>query len=118
MRATLRDLTSRVARGMLGPQEHIELPKVALPKPPRPADAAPPVPLAHRTSRFVRRRWLVLIALGFALLPIVTTTIGALADHWVPVGDDAIVALHTRDVFSSHPPLLGMSSGRYQATSG
>lgn len=33
-----------------------------------------------------------------------------LGQSWFPQGDEAIVALHTHDVFSAHPPLLGMRS--------
>lgn len=33
-----------------------------------------------------------------------------LGASWFPQGDEAIVALHTHDVFSAHPPLLGMRS--------
>lgn len=33
-----------------------------------------------------------------------------LGGDWFPQGDEAIVALHTHDVFSAHPPVLGMRS--------
>lgn len=33
-----------------------------------------------------------------------------LSSGWFPQGDEAIGALHTHDVFSAHPPLLGMRS--------
>jgi len=55
-----------------------------------------------RTSK----RWAVL-AVAFALLPIVVALVRALAGHWVPVGDDAYFAIRSRDVFGSHIPLLG-----------
>ncbi len=41
-----------------------------------------------------------------ALVPIVVATVRAVQDGWVPVGDNGLIAVRTRDVFSSHPPLL------------
>jgi hypothetical protein len=51
------------------------------------------------------RGWL--LAVGFAVLPIVVALVRALTGHWVPVGDDAYFVIRARDVFSSHFPLLG-----------
>lgn len=41
-----------------------------------------------------------------------------LVSDWFPQGDEAIVALHTHDVFSAHPPLLGMRSTSDQSNPG
>lgn len=40
----------------------------------------------------------------------VTGVVLVLTRSWVPHGDLAIIAMHTRDVFSFHPPMLGMPS--------
>lgn len=55
-----------------------------------------------------RRMDLVLVAaLAVVAVPIVVAAIRAVSDHWVPIGDDALVAIRAADVFSRHPPLLG-----------
>lgn len=41
-----------------------------------------------------------------ALVPIVVGTVRAVQGGWVPAGDNGLIAVRTRDVFSSHPPLL------------
>jgi hypothetical protein len=42
-----------------------------------------------------------------AALPVIVATIGAVANGWVPLGDDAIIVVRAHDVLSTHPPLLG-----------
>ena len=45
-----------------------------------------------------------------ALVPLVVATARGIANHWVPAGDNAFIAVRTRDVLSRHPPLLGLWS--------
>ena len=52
-------------------------------------------------------RPLRLFLLGLALLPIVIAVVRALRHHWFPIGDNALLYLRARDVFTSHHPLLG-----------
>lgn len=54
------------------------------------------------------RAWLLATAL--LSLPLVWWTARLVLDGWVPQGDDAVLAVKTHDVFSTHPPLLGMRS--------
>ena len=49
----------------------------------------------------------VAAAWAFALVPIVVATARALDRGWLPIGDNAIVAVRARDVATSHHPLLG-----------
>jgi hypothetical protein len=61
-------------------------------------------------ARSLSRHWLV-PAMGVgASLPVVVATIGSLADGWLPVGDQGIIATRALDVFTSHMPLLGQYS--------
>ncbi len=41
-----------------------------------------------------------------ALVPILVGTFRAVHGGWLPAGDNGLIAVRTRDVFSSHPPLL------------
>lgn len=45
-----------------------------------------------------------------AALPVIVATIRAVADGWVPVGDQGIVATRAYDVFTHHAPLVGQYS--------
>jgi hypothetical protein len=47
-------------------------------------------------------------------LPVILSTIHSLAIGWTPVGDDAVIAVRSYDVFSAHSPLVG----QYSAASG
>src|SRR4051794_18382500 len=49
-----------------------------------------------------------------AALPVILSTIHALAIGWTPVGDDAVIATRSYDVFTGHSPLVG----QYSAASG
>jgi hypothetical protein len=40
-------------------------------------------------------------------LPLVAVGVALGAQHWVPTGDDAMIAWRSLDVFSLHPPLVG-----------
>src|SRR4051812_47213783 len=52
----------------------------------------------------VRWRW---VARGVMLLPIVFAVVRAIAHHWFPVGDSALLAVRADDVGTTHHPLLG-----------
>lgn len=54
------------------------------------------------------RAWLLATAL--LSLPLVWWTARLVLDGWMPQGDDAVLAVKAHDVFSTHPPLLGMRS--------
>jgi hypothetical protein len=49
-----------------------------------------------------------------AALPVIVSTIHSLAIGWTPVGDDAVIAVRSYDVFTAHSPLVG----QYSAASG
>jgi hypothetical protein len=52
-----------------------------------------------------------LLAAGIlAALPVILSTVHALAVGWTPVGDDAVIAARSYDVFTSHSPLVGQYS--------
>lgn len=51
--------------------------------------------------------WVACVALALGMLGQAGR---ALANDWIPAGDDGYWALMARSVFSSHPPLLGSSS--------
>ena len=56
-----------------------------------------------------------MVALGLAAaLPVIASAIGAIGNNWIPVGDDAVIAVRAYDVFSLNTPLLG----QYSAASG
>jgi hypothetical protein len=55
-------------------------------------------------------RRLVLATGLAAALPIVVSTVRAGVDGWVPLGDDALIAVRSYEVLTSDPPLLGMPS--------
>ncbi|HEV2874007.1 MAG TPA: hypothetical protein VGW14_02565 [Thermoleophilaceae bacterium] len=58
---------------------------------------------------FVDRRFTLATGLA-AALPIVVATVRAVVDGWVPLGDDALIAVRSYEVLTAHPPLLGMPS--------
>lgn len=53
---------------------------------------------------------LLTLLVVLACVPIAWGMGRLLSDGWFPQGDEAIGALHAHDVFSAHPPLLGMRS--------
>ena len=57
-----------------------------------------------------------LSALGVVAVGILLQAASAVADRWVPSGDDGYWSMMARSVFSSHPPLLGSSSSGAAAT--
>lgn len=56
------------------------------------------------------RSYLPILAVAVALVPVVAAIVFALVHHWLPAGDDAVIAIRAHDVFSRHPPLVGMPS--------
>ncbi|MEP6623138.1 MAG: hypothetical protein ABJC79_01735 [Acidimicrobiia bacterium] len=57
-----------------------------------------------------RAKWIAVAMVVVACLPILVATVRAIAHHWVPLGDDGLLALRVQDVFSRHIPLLGSAS--------
>lgn len=53
-----------------------------------------------------RARWRYLLV-ALATLPIVAAVIRALAHHWFPIGDNALLYVRVQDVLTSHHPWLG-----------
>jgi hypothetical protein len=59
----------------------------------------------------LRRPDALTLAAGLAAaLPVIVSTVRAVADHWLPVGDDAMIAVRSLDVLSTHSPLVGAYS--------
>jgi hypothetical protein len=56
---------------------------------------------------WLARNRLVLFTGLAAALPVIVSTVHAAAAGWLPLGDDAIIAVRSYDVLSTHPPLLG-----------
>jgi len=69
---------------------------------------------ARRTRARAAGLWLdpsrrpVLIVWALIVAPLVWWWAHLLWTGWFPQGDEALVAIRTHDVFSTHPPLLGM----------
>ncbi|MGH9012341.1 MAG: hypothetical protein ACRDZ1_00115 [Acidimicrobiia bacterium] len=62
----------------------------------------------HEASRLAFR--LSLGAVLAALLPIAVAAARAIRQGWLPLDDNAVIAIRARDVLSSHHPLLGLWS--------
>lgn len=62
----------------------------------------------------MRRRGLELVAGLGAALPVIVSAIHSVAVGWTALGDDAVIATRSYDVFTAHTPLLG----QYSASSG
>jgi hypothetical protein len=56
---------------------------------------------------WLARNRLVLATGLAASLPVIVSTIHAVSAGWLPLGDDAITAVRSYDVLSTHPPVLG-----------
>ena len=62
-------------------------------------------------------RMIAIVVIAIACLPIVVATVRALLHHWIPIGDDGLLAIRAQDLFSRHIPLLGTaSSASFAAT--
>ena len=57
-----------------------------------------------------RGRWLAVLLVVLLAIPFVASVARYVGDDWIPSGDNALIALRARDVFSTHPPLLGQPS--------
>jgi hypothetical protein len=53
---------------------------------------------------------LAVLAIVLALLPVVAVVVTRSWHHYLPLGDEAAIDLRTRDVFTSHTPLVGAYS--------
>jgi hypothetical protein len=71
------------------------------------APSAAPEPDAASTRP--RSRWTVAegALLGLLVLPIAVAFVRALVQHWIPVGENATMAIRARDVLTAHHPWLG-----------
>jgi hypothetical protein len=68
-------------------------------------------PVRARLSSWLRRVDRLALATGLAAaVPVVVSTIRAADAGWLPVGDDAVIAIRSLDVLSTHPPLVGLPS--------
>lgn len=73
---------------------------------------AEPVADATRGAGRPRAAWVAahaveILAACIAVLPIVVAVVRALAHHYVPIGDDGLILLRSRDVFTANHPWLG-----------
>ena len=73
---------------------------------------AEPVAAATRGARrpraaWVGAHWVELIAACIAVLPIVVAVVRALAHDFVPIGDNGLILLRSRDVLTANHPWLG-----------
>jgi hypothetical protein len=64
----------------------------------------------HGEQRRLSSRGLVRVLLLVAVLPIIVQPFLAARDGWLPLSDDAIVAVNAHDVLTTNGPLLGMPS--------
>ncbi len=58
----------------------------------------------------IGRRLLVLATGLLAALPVISSTVKAVRDGWIPAGDDGIIATRGWDVLTAHTPLVGQYS--------
>lgn len=56
------------------------------------------------------RRRLLVLAVTMACIPLLVTALKAGTGHYVPTGDNAVIATRASDVFTSNSPSLGMTS--------
>ncbi len=70
----------------------------------RRAGGGPPV------TGWLRGTAMARVAVAVTLLPIVVATARGIARGWLPVGENALFQILPKDVFSAHPPLLGLAS--------
>ena len=61
-------------------------------------------------GRWLSERWLVLASGLAAALPVIVSMAHIAASGWVPLGDDAMIAIRSFDVLTAHSPLVGMPS--------
>ncbi len=63
-----------------------------------------------KIRRFWRLRWFEVTVVLLAVLPLVAAVIRALVGHWIPVGENATMAIRARDVLTANHPWLGTMS--------
>ena len=66
--------------------------------------------LSSRGTRRSLTRVVVWVVVVVVAVPLLWWSARLLASGWIPQGDDAIIAMRTHDVLTTHPPLLGMRS--------
>jgi hypothetical protein len=66
-----------------------------------------PSTVTNSWGRWLRARWLPLVAGLLASAPVIVATVRAVGDSWTPYGDRAVIAARSFDVLSTHPPLVG-----------
>ena len=77
-------------------------------EPAEPVDEEDVTSPSSRDARGRRRlNRLALASVVAAISPIVVAAVRAIRWGWIPIGDNAYFTIRARDVFSSHPPLLG-----------
>ncbi len=80
-----------------------------------------PAPLPRRSGRDWRRLGAQVVRAGTvvvppiaaglaAAIPVISSTVKAVRDGWVPAGDDGIIATRAWDVLTAHTPLVGQYS--------
>lgn len=78
------------------------------------------MPAVRASGRWlVEHRFVLFVGLA-AALPVIVSTLRAVANGWIPLGDDAVIAVRAIDVLSTDTPLLGQysaSSSLAEATS-
>lgn len=60
-----------------------------------------------RRSAWVAAHAVEILAAAIAVLPILVAVVRALANHYVPIGDDGLILLRSRDVLTANHPWLG-----------
>lgn len=76
-----------------------------------PATASePPEPDAERGDGTRHDRTVAIVAIALALVPVLCVLVFRAGRHYVPLGDESVIDLRVRDVFTSHTPLVGVYS--------
>ncbi len=65
---------------------------------------------APSRARPDRLKHIYQVAVVLAVTPIVVSALRNGLSGWVPTGDAAITTLRIKDVFTAHPPLVGMAA--------
>ena len=60
-----------------------------------------------RASAWIAAHAVEILAATIAVLPIIVAVVRALANHYVPIGDDGLILARSRDVFTVNHPWLG-----------
>lgn len=72
------------------------------------AGAGPAASAPGRRPVSARERRALCALLGVVLVPIAVAVVRVATSDWVPVGDSAVIAVRSHDVFGGQAPLLGM----------